>query len=212
MRPHVTWLAPLETSVPAPDLNASDHPSRAALAKAERDAGSDGWQELRDIYTAQAPEWAAWVSSRPDYLDPLRALLRHQRLVAPVVELCGGTGEAAALLAGAGYRTLWSDLLPAMLTHAVTQLPMFAADVRALPVATGAVGTLVVVNGPAWAPEVKRALGEGGMFVSCSTFGAKTPVYTSPGRWSALLGPEWQVTAQRVGEGEWLVARRGLPE
>ena len=78
----------------------------------------------------------------------------------------------------------------------------------ALPLASGSVDVLVLVNMFMFAASYDRVLAPGGQFVWISTMGDETPIYLPPEEVMDLLPGRWSAVGSYAGTGLWVVARR----
>lgn len=196
---------PAERDQP-PDLKADVHPSRRYQERLLHDpADQAAWAGLRSSYAEMAAEWREWTDQQHGYDAAVQAGLARVRPAPWAVEICCGTGEATAAIAKAVPRVHACDLNPAMLTRRV-EVPgvsWFAADVRALPLATASVPLIVSLNGVFSPPEIARVIRPGGQVLWCTSFRAGTPLYVPPPRLHALLGEAWAAEGGEAGHGEW---------
>jgi SAM-dependent methyltransferase len=189
-----------------PDLKADVHPSRRFQERLLRDpADREAWEGLRSSYAGMAEDWREWTEQQHGYDAAVRAGLVRARPAPWAVEICCGTGEATGTVAKAVPRVLACDLNVAMLARRVTvpEVSWFAADVRALPLATGGVPLIVSLNGVFHPTEIARVLRPGGQLLWCTSFRAGTPLYVPPTRLHRLLGERWTAEGGEAGHGEW---------
>ena len=86
--------------------------------------------------------------------------------------------------------------------------PFVRADAGALPLASGSVDVMVLVNMFMFAASYDRVLAPGGRFVWISTMGDETPIYFPPDEVMGLLPGRWTATGSYAGTGFWLTAQR----
>ena len=206
----ITWLDPVGELV-TPARFGSDHPMRTVTA--EIGAG-DGWSAGRASFVAGVFDelsvgWHAEHSSDLR-LAPLEDALDRGGLgPGSVVEVGCGTGAATERIAARRPVAAALDLSPKMLALADPAVaPFVRADAGALPLASGSVDVLVLVNMFMFAAEYDRVLAPAGRLVWISTMGDETPIYFPPAEVMGLLGGGWTATGSRAGTGLWLVAHR----
>jgi SAM-dependent methyltransferase len=189
-----------------PDLKADTHPSRLFQERVLNDpADEEAWQGLHSTYAQQAPIWREFTDAQFGYAQSVRQGLQHVRPAEWAVEICCGTGEATGHIAAAVPRLIACDLNVEMLTrHApVPGVPWVAADVRQLPLGTGAVPLIVSLNGVLNPREIVRVIRPGGQLLWCTSFRSGTPLYVEPDRIHQLLGGDWTAKGDAAGYGEW---------
>jgi len=82
------------------------------------------------------------------------------------------------------------------------------ADGSLLPVPSGSVATVALVNMFLFPDEVARVLKPDGVVLWVSTNGDATPIYLPPADVLEALPGGWSGTSARAGWGTWLTARR----
>ena len=206
----ITWVEPAREVV-EPARFGSDHPMRVVTGQI---GSGGGWSAERAAFVAgvfdQLSEgWHADHSSDLR-LAPLEdALDRGGVGPGRLVEVGCGTGAATERIAARRRVSAAMDLSPRMLALAdPTVAPLVRADAAALPLATGSVDVLVLVNMFMFAAEYDRVLAPGGHFVWISTMGDETPIYLPPEEVIDLLPGHWAATGSYAGTGLWLVAHR----
>ena len=180
----------------------------------EQIGGGDGWSPQRASFVAGVFDGLS-VDWHTDHsagvrLAPLEdALDRGDIGPGRLVEIGCGTGAATERIAGRRPLAAALDLSPKMLALADPALaPFVRADASALPLATGSVDVMVLVNMFMFAASYDRVLAPGGQFVWISTMGDETPIYFPPEEVMDLLPGRWTATGSYAGTGFWLVARR----
>lgn len=194
---------------PRPGLAGAEHPSRhllTALLETDQEEAAAG---LRAEYDRQAPDWAAWTGSQPDYALPMEDVLqRRPDLIGPddvVLEVGAGTGELSRLIAPRTNRLLTLDIAWEMARRLRRSFACVQADARRLPLRAHAVDVVAGLNAvPCWA-EFRRVLRANGRVLWLSSFGMETPIVVTPMQLAAGL-PEAAVTWARAGHGFWIVA------
>ncbi len=207
----ITWVEPARPVV-KPARFGSDHPMRVVTRQV---GAGDGWSPDRAAFVAgvfdQLSEgWHADHGSDVRLASLEDALRRGDVGPGRLVEIGCGTGAATERIAARRLVSAALDLSPAMLALAdPTVAPFLRADAAALPLATGSVDVMVLVNMFMFAAEYDRVLATGGEFVWISTMGDETPIYLPPEEVMDLLPGHWTATGSYAGTGLWLVARRG---
>ena len=176
--------------------------------------GGGGWSPERASFVAGvfdelSVDWHAEHSAEVR-LAPLEdALDRGDLGPGRVVEIGCGTGAATERLAARRPVAAALDLSPKMLALTdPTVAPFVRADASALPLATGSVDVMVLVNMFMFGASYDRVLAAGGRFAWISTMGDETPIYFPPDEVMDLLPGKWTATGSYAGTGFWLVARR----
>jgi hypothetical protein len=82
------------------------------------------------------------------------------------------------------------------------------ADGAHLPLPSGSVDVVALVNAFLFPLEVARVLRPAGAVLWVSTLGDRTPIYLPPDVVLDRLPGEWDGLSSLAGWGEWLVARR----
>jgi SAM-dependent methyltransferase len=199
-------MTDVEPKNPPPDLHADTHPSRSFQERLLSDpADAEAWEGLHSSYAEMAAEWRAWTDEQPGYSLPVRAGLRHAARAEWAVEICCGTGEATPGIAREVPRLVACDLnLPMLVRHIdIPGVSWMAADVRQLPLGTGAVPLIVSLNGVFNPREIVRVIRPGGQVLWCTSFRSGTPLYVHPDRIHQLLGESWTAKGEAAGHGEW---------
>jgi len=207
---HPTTHVPSE---PPPDLAADSHRSRAALERVLKDPlDEEAWDLLAAYYDEAAEGWEEWVATQPWYVAPVEAGLARARPARMVVEVSCGSGQATPLLDAYASLVVATDTSDDMLSEAPRTLARTRyaiVDVRRMPFRTGRVDLLVGLNAVPHTAEFARVLAPSGQLLWCTSFGAGTPLYVEPERFTELMGPGWRGEAGRAGHGEWLLLTRG---
>jgi SAM-dependent methyltransferase len=125
-------------------------------------------------------------------------------------EIGSGTGNATQDLRTAFCDVLSADLSFEMLRHAPFADRRVQADASALPLRTGSVRIVALINVFLFAGEVSRVLADDGVVVWVSTNGDATPIYLSPREVLSALPGTWDGITAQAGWGTWLTARRRL--
>jgi SAM-dependent methyltransferase len=211
-------LAALETTIPAkpgrPDIGGPDHPMRRVTREIAFEPNT--WTarraaEVNELFDSLAPAW----SSRdiPERHDALRdALVRGGPFPDGLcLEVGAGTGSATADLQGAFDTVVSTDMSIDMLRRFAASTPIVRADAARLPVRSGAVSVLALVNMFLFPAEADRVLAPDGVLLWVSTNGDATPIYLPPNDVVAALPGGWDGVTAEAGWGTWLTARRGVP-
>lgn len=177
----------------AKDANAWT-PERAAQMTLLFDSLASAWPE-RDI---------------PERHDALRDALARGGPFPPGVclEVGAGTGNTTGDLRAALHRVVSIDLSREMLSLASPSGPQVQADASVLPVQSGSVAVVALINMFLFPAEVARTLTGDGVLVWVSTNGDATPIYLSPAEVLEALPGTWQGVSARAGWGTWVTARR----
>lgn len=194
-----------------PEAPALDHPMRRLTREVASDPRS--WTPKRaanvaSLFDDLAPTWAA--RDVPERHDALRdALSRGGPFPAGTcLEVGAGTGAGYGDLLQTFSRTVSMDLAWEMLVRGPRLALRVQADGASLPVASGAVEVVALVNMLLFPQEVARVLAPQGELLWVSTLGDATPIYLSPTEVLAALPGDWNGVASSAGWGEWIVARR----
>jgi SAM-dependent methyltransferase len=139
---------------------------------------------LRASYDRVAPRYAAHVAGELAGKPTDRRLLDElaDRASGVVGDLGCGPGHVAAYLAERGVPVLGVDLSPGMLAQAPAGLPVVAGDLRALPLAGGALSAAVAFYSLIHLPpgtevaaltEIHRVLAPGGVLLAAVHVGTE---------------------------------------
>lgn len=198
---------PVETG----DGAGADHPMR----KVTRQVAFDGsWDSARaakvaDLFSSMASEWTESHDVAGRYLGLTDALQRGEVQPGRAVELGSGTGLGTRMLADHFDAVTALDLSREMLRNAPAEYgSRVQGDSACLPVRTGSVDALVLVNMLLFPAEVDRVLSASGQLVWFNTVGEQTPIHLSAADVLDALPGQWNGVASRAGRGTWLVARR----
>jgi SAM-dependent methyltransferase len=124
------------------------------------------------------------------------------------VEVGSGTGNATADFQRAFDDVVSLDLSGAMLRLAEAPGRRLQSDAFALPVRTGSVSVVALVNMFLFPNEVARVLADDGVLLWVSTNGDATPIYLPPREVVRALPGEWEGVSAEAGWGAWCTARR----
>ncbi len=193
-----------------PEKFGSEHPMREVTEQ----VAAGQWSPQRAAFVTSAFDELS-VGWHADHTSELRlaaledALERGGIDSGRLVELGCGTGAGTERIATRQPLAAAIDLSPKMLACADRSLaPYLRADCSSLPIKTGSVDVLVLVNMFLFAGEAARVLAPTGQFVWINTMDDETPIYLPPETVLELLPGRWSATASRAGTGIWMVARR----
>jgi SAM-dependent methyltransferase len=128
------------------------------------------------------------------------------------VELGSGTGLLTPWLAARAGRVVAVDLAAGMLALAPADVGLrVRADGARLPLGSGSVDALVLINAFLFPAEARRILAPDGVVVWVNTSGDGTPIHLSADDAALALGPGWEGRASEAGLGSWAVLRRSPP-
>ena len=203
-------LAPRDARRPE-SMAGADHPMRQVTRDVASDAGA--WDRatrdrVKGIFDSLADGWHSRHTE--ERLAPLRdALERGRPTPGRCVELGCGTGPASALLAGHFSAMVSIDLSMEMLSRAAGIAPdRVRADASRLPLRTGSVETLVLMNMLLFPAEMDRVLARGGTLVWVNSRGSGTPIHLPPEELLEALPGEWMGRTADAGQGSWCVVSR----
>lgn len=170
-------------------------PERVAQMTSLFDSLASAWPE-RDI---------------PERHDALRdALVRGGTFPSGVcLEVGAGTGNTTGDLRAALNTVVSIDLSREMLSRAPPGGPQVQGDASLLPIRTGSVDVVALINMFLFPAEVARVLTVDGVLLWVSTNGDETPIYLSPADVLEALPGTWLGISAQAGWGTWLTARRG---
>jgi SAM-dependent methyltransferase len=173
----------------------------------------DAWtpervSQMMGFFDVQASGWSE--RDRPERHDALRdGLARGGPFPDGVcLEVGAGTGNVTGDLEALFDRVVSIDLSRAMLLSAPTGAPQIQADASVLPVPSGSVAVIALVNMFLFPDEVARVLQADGVLLWVSTNGDATPIYLSPVDVLDALPAGWTGVSAQAGWGTWLTARR----
>jgi SAM-dependent methyltransferase len=208
-------LTRLDRIVPAapgrPEVAGADHPMRVVTVEV---AAGGGWgpERARDVsalFDRMASGWSARVAGEAD--APLGDALARGGVASGgrCIEVGSGSGVVTSLLARPFDEVLCIDLSAEMLHHAPPSPGWrVQADGAHLPLPSGSVDVVALVNAFLFPLEVARVLRPAGAVLWVSTLGDRTPIYLPPDVVLDRLPGEWDGLSSLAGWGEWLVARR----
>ena len=191
----------------------SDHPMRQVTRAVAFEA--DGWTEERraqvqELFDGLADQWN--TRDVPGREAPVLDALRRGLDAAPeldhhlAVELGAGTGLFSGELAARFPEVVAVDIAYEMLRRApAAPAHRVQADANRLPVASGSVDALVLVNMFLFPAEVERVLSRHGALVWVNSRGADTPIHLTAAEVDACLPGEWAGVASSAGHGTWSV-------
>jgi hypothetical protein len=178
----------------------------------ERDAWTPERQaQIASFFDSMAVEWRD--RDRPERHDALAdALARGGPFPSGwCAEVGSGTGNTSDDLRRAFDDVVSLDLSQEMLRRAAVNRRQVQSDSSSLPLRTGSVGVVALVNMFLFPAEVTRVLADDGVLLWISTNGDETPIYLPPAdvlnALNALPGT-WQGITAPAGWGTWLTARR----
>lgn len=196
---------------PEPEPIETDHPMRRVTREVAFDPETwtaDRAAGVGALFDRLAAEWH--TRDRPErFLPIMDAITRGGPFVDGLaVELGSGTGIATSTIAQRFPRLIAVDLSMEMLRLAPALVPRVRADAFRLPLADGAVATLILVNMLLFPAEVDRVLAPEGALVWVNTAGTHTPIYLGAEEIEAALPGDWDVVTSEAARGTWSVARR----
>lgn len=194
-----------------PELAGPDHPIRKVTRQIAFEPG--GWTPERagkvtTLFDALAPEWHTRASEMR--MEPLAdALERGGAPGGRCLEVGSGTGFGTRLLAPRFDCVVAVDLSMEMLVRAAAELGhRVRADGARLPIASGGVQAVVLVNAFLFPQELDRVLAPGGALVWVSSLGDRTPIYLTAEDVAAALPGAWSGREAEAGWGSWCVLLR----
>ena len=175
----------------------------------------DGWtperrQRVAELFDGLAGDWHERATHATRQL-PLtdgyeRGGVRRGGLC---VEPGAGTGARTPFLAGHHDHVITVDLVWEMIRQVPPAVASrLLADSSALPLPSGSIGAVVLVNMFLFPTEVARVLAPEGALVWVNTSGDETPIYLPSDDVAAAMPGEWTGTASEAGWGTWAVLRR----
>ncbi len=154
---------------------------------------------------------SAWSErDRPERHDALAdALTRGGPFPDGVcMEVGAGTGSMTGDLQALFDSVVSIDLSRAMLSLASPRSPQIQADAALLPLRSGSVAVIALINMFLFPDEVARVLKADGVVLWVSTNGDATPIYLPPADVMKALPGGWSGMSAQAGWGTWLTARR----
>jgi SAM-dependent methyltransferase len=126
-----------------------------------------------------------------------------------VLELGSGVGLATAWLAARASLLIAVELSAEMLRRSpASAAPLLAADAAELPIRTGSVDAVVLMNMLLFPAETARVLAPGGAVVWVNTNGDRTPIHLSAEEVDDALPGDWEGVASEAAWGTWAVLRQ----
>ena len=164
--------------------------------------------QMLGFFDSQASGWSE--RDRPERHDALRdGLARGGPFPDGVcLEVGAGTGNVTVDLRVVFDRVVSVDLSRAMLLLAPQGTPRVQADASVLPVRSGSVAVIALVNMFLFPNEIARVLREDGVVLWVSTNGDATPIYLPPVDVLEALPGGWNGISAPAGWGTWLTASR----
>jgi SAM-dependent methyltransferase len=194
-----------------PQIGGPDHPMRIVTREIAFDP--EGWNagrvtQVRDLFNELAPTWAS--RDIPERHDALRdALDRGGPFPGGLcLEVGAGTGSATPDLQATFDRLVSTDMSIGMLRLFAATSPIVQADAARLPIASGSVAVLALVNMFLFPAEADRVLAAEGVLLWVSTNGDETPIYLPAADVLDALPGTWDGVAASAGWGTWLTAHR----
>ncbi len=192
-------------------LFSSDHPMRIVT----RDLAfggewtAEGRAAVTELFDAMADNWDASHQGDRRYASLEDALERGSVAGDCCVELGSGTGLGTVRLTSRFPMVAALDLSAKMLHNAPAEHGhRVQADSSELPIRSGSVDVLVLVNMLLFPAEVDRVLGRDGALVWVNTDAEETPIHLPANDVVAALSGSWTAVASRAGTGSWCVVRR----
>jgi pyridoxamine 5'-phosphate oxidase len=167
-------------------------------------------RKVATFFDELAPDWTARFTA--EEMAPLvDALERGGPLAGRVLEVGAGTGLGAQRLRERFHDVLALDVSSEMLSRFVVDgVPLVVGDGGSLPVASGSVDVLVLVNAFLFPAEVDRVLAPGGAVVWVNTLAEFTPIHLPVADVVGALPGSWEAVASEAGWGSWGVVRRAV--
>jgi SAM-dependent methyltransferase len=191
----------------------ADHPMRMVTREALD--GPDGWSDARrrdvnELFDGLAHEWH--TRDGPGRRLPLLdAIDRGDVPLGRCLELGSGTGLVTEQLTRTFTSVIAADLAMEMLRRAPTVAPRLRVDGTALPLPSGSVDAVVLMNMLLFPAEIDRVLAPGGALVWVNSRGTGTPIHLPAQDVVDALPGTWRATASSHGSATWCVSRRVIP-
>jgi SAM-dependent methyltransferase len=173
----------------------------------------DAWtpervSQMIGFFDSLASEWSE--RDRPERHDALGdGLARGGPFPDGVcLEVGAGTGSMTGDLQALFDHVVSIDLSRAMLSLASPGTPRIQADASLLPVRSGSVAVIALINMFLFPDEMARVLKADGVVLWVSTNGDATPIYLPAGDVLNALPGVWSGVSAQAGWGTWLTARR----
>lgn len=207
------------TELPRVIADKSNRPDLGDLAAHMRELTNqiamdrDAWtpervSQMMGFFDSQASTWPE--RDRPERHDALAdALARGGPFPDGVcLEVGAGTGNMTDDLQTAFDAVVSIDLSRAMLSLVSLRNRQIQADASFLPVRSGSVAVVVLINMFLFPNEVARVLKADGMVLWVSTNGDATPIYLPPADVLKALPGGWRGISAHAGWGTWATGRR----
>ena len=202
----------------APGADADGHPMRAVTRSVAFEPGwwdDDRRREVAAFFDALAPGWGS--HDVPGREAPLIDALDRGLAAAPpapagwrtCIDVGGGTGLAAQVLASRFSHVVTCDIAVEMLRHAPPGTPgLLQADASRLPVPDASLDALALSNCFLFPDEADRVLAPHGVIVWVNSRGTATPIHLPAHDVVAALPGAWTGVAAEAGWGTWAVVWR----
>ena len=203
----ITWLDRVIDRPPSgsrPDVDPAPMQALTRQVAFERSAWTrERAARVTQLFDSMASGWNE--RNHLNRYEPLAdALARGDTGNGRCLEVGSGTGLATPLLTARFAAVIGIDLARQMLLLASG--PRIHADGARLPVVSGSMNAVVLVNALLFPDEVERVLRPGGTVVWVNTLGNQTPIHMPPEDVSDALGG-WPGVAAEAGNGLWAVLR-----
>lgn len=179
----------------------------------------DGWSptrraEMQQLFDGLAPDWHTRAGPERQVIVRDALTRGHTRTGGRCVEVGSGTGLLTPALVEHFDHVVSLDLAPEMLGRSPRpgSVSLGRADASLLPIRSGSVDAVTVVNMFLFAAEYARVLRPGGQLIFVSTSGDQTPIYLSSADVVAALEPalgDARAVASQFGFGTWTVVTKG---
>ena len=209
----LTRLDPVVPLAPGrPQAGGPHHPMR--IVTRETATNPSSWtptraREVATFFDGLAAGWSARYTD-DEARGPLRdALARGDVPAGTCLEIGAGTGIATTLLVDHCRSVIALDVSPEMLARFCEPRAMrLLGDGASLPVATGSIDAVVLINAFLFPQEIDRVLAADGAVVWISSLGPDTPIYLSAVDVYECLPGAWSGVESESGWSTWSIFRR----
>lgn len=182
------------------------------IAHDEQSWTSERARKLEHIFDEIAPTWdLQFANNQAARMAPVWDAIDRGGPVelGSIADVGAGTATSSIFLRERFRQVIGFDLSYEMLRRGPRSLAKVQADASQLPVASGALDAVLLMNAFVFPTEIDRVLAAHGVLIWVSSLGAATPIYLPPQELIKVMPGNWQGRFSGVGSASWVVLRRG---